>query len=133
MNFEKYKDKGLSGLCNLGNTCFINSCIQVLSHTYEFNDFLELYQYKKRLQKKYDSVLLIEWDNLRKMLWNENCIISPGQFLKAIQKVAEIKKIHIFTGFSHNDLSEFLLFLVDCFHNSLSREVNMTIHGDPHN
>ena len=133
MNFEKYKDKGLSGLCNLGNTCFINSCIQVLSHTYEFNDFLELYQYKKRLQKKYDSVLLIEWDNLRKMLWNENCIISPGQFLKAIQKVAEIKKIHIFTGFSQNDLSEFLLFLVDCFHNSLSREVNMTIHGDTHN
>ena len=129
MNFEKYKDKGLSGLCNLGNTCFINSCIQVLSHTYEFNDFLECGNYKRRLKQKYDSALLIEWDNLRKMLWNENCIISPGQFLKTIQKIAEIKQIHIFTGFSQNDLSEFLLFIVDCFHNSLSREVNMTING----
>lgn len=130
MEISKYQNKGLSGLANLGNTCFINSCIQIMSHTYELNDFLDNESYKKKLKNKYDSALLIEWDNLRKILWNENCIVSPGKFIKTIQKVAQFKKIDIFTGYSQNDVSEFLLFLIDCFHNSLSREIKMTISGN---
>ena len=31
----KYLNKGLTGLANCGNTCYLNTCIQVLSHTYE--------------------------------------------------------------------------------------------------
>ena len=133
MNLEKYKNKGLTGLANLGNTCFINSCIQILSHTYELNDFLNLETYKKKLRNKYESALLLEWDNLRIMMWNENCIISPSKFLKTIQNLAKIKKVDIFTGFSQNDLPEFLIFIIDCFHTALSREVNMNIIGSPEN
>jgi ubiquitin C-terminal hydrolase len=133
MDISKYKNNGLSGLANLGNTCFINSCIQILSHTYELNYFLDNQTYKLKLQNKYDSALLIEWDNLRKMLWNQNCIISPGKFIKTIQKVADLKNIEIFTGYYQNDVSEFLLFLIDCFHTSLSRSVKMNILGIPEN
>ena len=133
MDITKYKNKGLSGLANLGNTCFINSCIQILSHTYELNNFLDNDNYKKKLKNKYDSALLIEWDNLRQILWNENCIISPGKFIKTIQKVAKLKKMEIFTGYSQNDVSEFLLFIIDCFHTSLSREISITISGEPKN
>ena len=131
MDISKYENKGLSGLANLGNTCFINSCIQILSHTYELNNFLDNETYKKKLKNKYDSALLIEWDNLRKILWNENCIVSPGKFINTIQKVAKLKKMEIFTGYSQNDVSEFLLFLIDCFHISLSREIIITISGEP--
>lgn len=130
---EKYKDKGISGLSNLGNTCFINSCMQILSHTYELNTFLDNETYKKKLKNKPDTALFVEWDNLRKILWNENCIVSPGKFIKTVQTVAGIKGMSLFTGFSQNDLPEFLLFTIDCFHNAISREIKMTISGEPEN
>ena len=133
MNFEKYANKGLSGLANLGNTCFINSCMQVISHIYELNDFLEEGNYKKKLNNKLDSALLIEWDNLRKLLWNQNCVVSPNKFLKTIQKISQIKGNDVFSGYDQNDVCEFLLFLIDCFHTSVSREINMTIMGNSEN
>ena len=133
MNFSKYENRGLSGLLNLGNTCFINSCIQILSHTYELNSFLESDIFMKKIQHKNDSILLLEWNNLKNLLWSNNCIISPGKFISTIQKTAEIKKIDIFTGYSQNDLPEFLLFIIDCFHNALSREINMSISGNCEN
>lgn len=130
MDNTKYNDKGLSGLINLGNTCFVNACMQILSHTYELNDFLNLQIYKKRLNNKHESILLIEWDNLREMLWKENCVIEPSRFINCIQKIAKLKGAEMFTGFSQNDLPEFLIFVIDCFHTALSREVNMTIVGN---
>ena len=133
MSSKTYENKGLSGLCNLGNTCFMNSCMQIISHIYELNNFLNLEDYKRKLKNNVDSAILIEWDNLRKILWNENCIVSPGKFLKTVQKVAKIKGIDIFTGYSQNDLPEFLLFIIDCFHNALSREIKMTISGNIEN
>ena len=134
-NFTKYENKGLTGLSNLGNTCFLNSCIQVLSHTYELNNFLEDGTYKKKLSGHtnekyiYDSCLLMQWDKLRKLMWSENCIISPGAFLNAIHVVAKKKNMELFTGYSQNDLPEFLLMIIDCFHNALRREVSMEITG----
>jgi ubiquitin carboxyl-terminal hydrolase 2/21 len=126
---KKYRNKGLSGLSNLGNTCFLNACMQVLSHTYELNDFLNLETYKKRLKNKYESAMLIEWDDLRKLLWSENCIVSPVKFVRTVQKLAQIKDNALFTGYDQNDMTEFLIFVIDCFHESLSREVNMNIVG----
>ena len=133
MNNEIYKNKGLTGLANLGNTCFINSCLQIISHTYELNVFLDQQIYKKMLKNKVDSLLLLEWDNLRQLMWNENCTISPGKFIKTVQKVSQVKGLEMFTGYSQNDLPEFLLFVIDCFHNALSREIKMTISGKPEN
>lgn len=130
--FNEFKDKGITGLANLGNTCFANACLQCLSHTYELNSFLSKGdgEYKKHLNNKPESVLLVEWDDLRKLMWSQNCIISPGRFINTIQRIAKITKRDLFTGWSQNDLPEFLLFLFDSFHNALTREVIMDIKGN---
>lgn len=128
---DKYKDRGLTGLVNLGNTCFMNTCIQMLSNTYELNDFLENDKFKKNLKKNVDSKLLLEWNDLRKLMWSQNCTIEPRKFLQTVHQVATVKKRDMFTGYAQNDVNEFLIFIVDCFHNALHRPVVMSINGNP--
>jgi ubiquitin carboxyl-terminal hydrolase 8 len=127
--FSEYANRGLSGLTNVGNSCYLNSCMQILSHTYELNDFLKKGEYKKKLNRLPDSVILLEWDKLRDLMWSANCTIAPHGFVKTIRKIAAIKNRDIFTGHDQNDVQEFLLFLIDAFHTALAREVEMQING----
>ena len=89
--------------------------LQCLSHTYELNLFLNKGSYKKRLNNKPDSLILCEWDNLRKMIWSENYTISPGGFIGAVQKVARIKDRVIFTGWAQMILQNFYNLLQNVF------------------
>jgi len=134
MDLSKYKDKGKIGLENLGNTCFLNACMQVLNHTYELNRFLDSDKHKRNFKDNLpDSNILIEWNDLRNVMWSGNGIVSPNRFVHNVHKIATVKGRDIFTGWAQNDMPEFLLFFMDCLHNSISRGVNMKISGSPEN
>ncbi len=129
---EHYNYKGLSGLANLGNTCFLNSCLQVLSHTHEFGRLLDnpTYLSTKCDQEKPEADILMQWNDVRKTLWHKNCVVSPNGFVGAVQEIAQQKKRELFTGWAQNDLPEFLVFLFECFHEALSRKVRINIVGN---
>lgn len=134
MDLSKYHNKGLVGLENLGNTCFLNACMQVINNTYELNYFLDSDKYKKFLKEDIpENTIIEEWHDLRTVMWSGNGVVTPRKFVHNMQKVAEIKKRDIFTGFVQNDMPEFLQFFMECLHNSISRSVNIHINGNSEN
>ena len=130
MDLEKYKKKGLTGLANLGNTCFLNSCVQVLSHTYELSEYLSSEKCKNNLKADIpDSIITKEWNDLRDIMWKNNGVVSPNRYVYFIQQLASTKGRDLFTGWAQNDMPEFLLFVIECMHNSVARPITMKITG----
>jgi ubiquitin carboxyl-terminal hydrolase 8 len=76
-----------------------------------------------------ECVLLEEFKNLKRVMWSQNGIVSPNRFVHHVQQVAQKTGRELFTGWAQNDLPEFLLFIVDAIHKSISRQVTMRICG----
>ena len=134
MDISKYENKGFVGLSNLGNTCFLNSCIQVLNHTYEVHFLIDTKNKSGQIRNHLDdSIILKEWNELRELMWSGNGTISPNKFVHTVHQIAQKKNRDIFTGWLQNDITEFLLFLIECFHNSICRKISMKINGIPEN
>lgn len=119
---------GLTGLSNLGNTCFMNASLQCLSHTEELIQLIE----RNKIHHK-DGTLLKEYYDLHKLMWQKDCVVSPKRFLLCVQVTAKKKNMTIFTGYAQNDLPEFIMFLCDSLHESLKREVSISIQGHVRN
>ena len=118
---------GLSGLHNLGNTCYANSVIQALSNTDLLNHYFRNKLFKERvknnsillsrssdidiIREHFKSTITYELYRLIVVMWNINCTIRPDKF-----KIAIGRKSERFAGFNQNDSQEFLDLILDCLH-----------------
>jgi ubiquitin C-terminal hydrolase len=123
---------GYTGLANLGNTCFLNACIQALNHTFELTQLRDKYIPFIRPERR-DAVIIREYDDLRTVMFNNNGVVTPRKFIHNVHLIAKEKGREIFTGWAQNDMPEFLLFMVECMHNSISRGIKVEITKEREN
>jgi ubiquitin carboxyl-terminal hydrolase 8 len=111
----------LCGLANLGNTCYLNSTLQIIVSLYELNNYLININNLQNLHKIDDSYLTIEWIELYKFISNNNnCTISPNRFVEYSRTISKRKNREEFSGIEQNDANDYFYFLIESFHNSLN-------------
>ncbi|KAL6499955.1 ubiquitin-specific protease [Orobanche gracilis] len=111
---------GLTGLLNLGNTCFMNSAIQCLVHTPEFaRYFRQDYHQEINRQNPLGMVgeLALAFGDLLRKLWAPGrAPVAPRPFKNKLARFAPQ-----FSGCSQHDSQELLAFLLDGLHEDLNR------------
>jgi ubiquitin C-terminal hydrolase len=132
MDFKKssivsFVGKGLTGLVNKGNTCFMNAVLQAMSNT----SVLSLYIlsdrfYEDRNVKKKEVRLLREYVKLIKTMWSSNSIVDPGVFKVTLGSFKDC-----YLGFNQQDANEFYMRLVELLHESCSFEARIRPTGEP--
>ncbi|KAK7290747.1 hypothetical protein RIF29_05392 [Crotalaria pallida] len=111
---------GLTGLLNLGNTCFMNSAVQCLVHTPEFAKyFREDYHPEINWQNPLGMVgeLALAFGELLRKLWAPGRTpVAPRPFKSKLARFAPQ-----FSGHNQHDSQELLAFLLDGLHEDLNR------------
>ncbi|GAA5905996.1 putative ubiquitin-specific protease UBP12 [Sporobolomyces salmoneus] len=117
----KAGQRGLVGLSNLGNTCFMNSAIQCMSNTKELKDYFLSGAYKNELNP--DNPLGMRgqvaeaFGQLIERMWHgTGSSVAPREFKQAVARFAPQ-----FSGYGQQDSSELLAFLLDGTHEDLNR------------
>ena len=99
---------GQIGLRNLGNTCYLNSCLQLLSHSGYF--VKTMFEEAINNKDKYNDVEKNMLDLFLNKWIHKNQVYNPSKIQKSIAK-----RNSIFDIGPQNDSSESMIFLLDMF------------------
>jgi ubiquitin C-terminal hydrolase len=148
---QKSISRGLSGLNNMGNTCYMNSVLQSISSTNLLNYYLRKSMFKEKLKigirrnilkklkestdLKSDDEITISRKKIKHKFKN-SITYRLYQVLKIMWNIncelkpekfkASVDKIlPQFRGFNQHDGHEFLIYLLDTIHEEIKSNVNI--------
>lgn len=121
-----------TGLHNLGNTCYMNSALQVIANLQVFHEyFVTKQQHTKQMNLKnpdgYKGELVTSFAQLINAMYNDKDeIVIPREFKRIVAKCSEQ-----FSGFDQQDSQEYLSFLVDGLHEELNLRTRKPYLANP--
>uniref|UniRef100_A0A8L0DSG9 Ubiquitin carboxyl-terminal hydrolase n=1 Tax=Oncorhynchus mykiss TaxID=8022 RepID=A0A8L0DSG9_ONCMY len=124
---EELRPRGLTGLKNIGNTCFMNAALQALSNCPPLTQFFVECGGLVRTDKK--PALSKSYQKLVSDLWHKNrpSYVVPTSLFQGIKAVNPM-----FRGYSQQDSQEFLRCLMDQLHEELKEPLAEPPDNDLH-
>ncbi|XP_044288249.1 ubiquitin carboxyl-terminal hydrolase 33 isoform X5 [Varanus komodoensis] len=125
---DEFKARGLTGLKNIGNTCYMNAALQALSNCPPLTQFFLDCGSLARTDKK--PAICRSYYKLMTELWHKNRpgAVVPTNLFQGIKTVNPT-----FRGYSQQDAQEFLRCLMDLLHEELKEIVITTEDANPPN
>ncbi len=110
---ENFKNAKKCGLANIGATCYINTIIQLLGHSYPF-----LIMVLTKQNENLSNSLFIELQEIFKLMWIDHHSLRPIKFLKSLQSKFNFININ-----NQQDIHEILLLIL----NKLNEELKVSV------
>ncbi|KAJ3097936.1 Ubiquitin carboxyl-terminal hydrolase 21 [Phlyctochytrium bullatum] len=114
--------RGLVGLANLGNTCFMNSILQcifsceLLAGYFLSGDYKSHINFKSPLKGQLATAFAEAMKEIMKVVGDNGKVYNPSNLKKYVQYWAPQ-----FAGYDQQDAQEFLRFMLDGLHEDLNR------------
>lgn len=115
------KPRGLVGLQNIGNTCYMNAALQALSNVVPLTQyFMDCSHMVVYIGKDRKPGLSLSYMNLIKDMWNHKTrgYVVPNGILSGIRAVNPM-----FRGYHQHDTQEFLRCFMDQLHEELKERI----------
>lgn len=137
---EEEIELGQSRIRNMGNTCYMNSVIQLINHTPLLREYILSCEYvdvlksilntdnemdENEIKNEFKTKVIYQLHRIMKIMWSKNCLVTPASFKKLLAK-----KNDMYAGFAQHDSQEFLIYIIDQIHEEMGKKVNVVFGNE---